>query len=46
MECRSILENIKTLEKIVGVLFGLNVECHLLPVAISCKQETHRILYF
>lgn len=34
MECKSILENIKTLEKIVGVLFGLNVECHLLPVAV------------
>lgn len=46
MECKSILENIKTLEKIVGVLFGLNVECHLLPVAVSCKQETCRILYF
>lgn len=32
------LENIKTVEKISGMGLLYYVECHLLPIAVSCIQ--------
>lgn len=32
------LENIKTVEKISGMGLFYYVECHLLPIAVSCIQ--------